>query len=52
MKHEVSPVVNRRVLEIELIPKVQKEDKEKLMTALILTIHIQLDSSDSLPDLR
>ena len=36
---------------IELIEKVQKENTEKLITALILTIHIQLNSSCSLRDL-
>lgn len=36
---------------IELIQKVQKENNEKLITALILTIHIQLNSSYSLRDL-
>ena len=37
--------------EIELIQKVQKENNEKFITALILTIHIQWNSSYSLPDL-
>lgn len=37
--------------ETELIRKVQKGNNEKLITVLILTVHIQLDSSFSLPDL-